>query len=182
LAPNHASYLDPIALAHVLGPVGISSTYWAGLTTAAFNNPFKRFMCRLGQAVPITPDHGAVSALAFAAAILRKNGRLVWFPEGRRSPDGNLQSFKLGLGTVLKRIPVPVIPVWIEGTYQAWPVGRRLPRPGSIRIVFGDPVNVEELQQAGTSDRLEWRIMEGLQQRIAGLRPDQDGFAEPLER
>lgn len=182
LAPNHASYLDPIALAHVLGPADISSTYWAGLTTAAFNNPFKRFMCRLGQAVPITPDHGAVSALAFAAAILRKNARLVWFPEGRRSPDGNLQSFKLGLGTVLKRIPVPVIPIWIEGTHTAWPVGRRLPRPGSIRIVLGDPVSVDELQQAGTSDRLEWRIMQGLQQRIADLRPDGDGFAEHLQR
>jgi long-chain acyl-CoA synthetase len=172
LAPNHTSYLDPIVLAHALGLKNLNHTYWAGLSTVAFNNAFKRFMCRLGQAVPITPEHGAVSGLAFASAILKRNQRLVWFPEGRRSLDGKLQTFKPGLGTVLKRIPVPVIPVWIEGTYAAWPVARRFPRPGRIRVIFGEAVDVHALQNAGSSDKVEWNIMQGLHQRLAELGQD----------
>lgn len=147
----------------------LSQTYWAGLSTVAFNNPFKRFMCRLGQAVPITPEHGAVSGLAFASAILKRDQRLVWFPEGRRSLDGELQPFKPGLGTVLKRISVPVIPAWIEGTHEAWPETRRFPRLGSIRVIFGEPVDVNELLKAGASEKPEWKIMEGLHQRLAEM-------------
>ncbi len=169
LTPNHTSYLDPIVLAHVLGLKNLRHTYWAGLSTVAFNNAFKRFMCRLGQAVPISAEHGAVSGLAFASAILQKNQRLVWFPEGQRSGDGELQALRPGLGAVLKRIPVPVIPVWIEGTYAAWPVSRRVPRPGSIRVTFGQPVEVNELRESGTSERIEWSIIEGLHQRLAEL-------------
>lgn len=172
LAPNHASYLDPIVLAYALGPRNLSHTCWAGLSTVAFNNPFKRFICRLGQAVPITPEHGAVSGLAFASAILKRDQRLVWFPEGQRSPDGTLQPFKQGLGIVVKKIPVPIIPVWIEGTYAAWPASRRFPRPGSIRVIFGEPVNADELMDASSSDRPERDIMEGLQRRLAELGSD----------
>jgi long-chain acyl-CoA synthetase len=171
LTPNHASYLDPFVLGHVLGPGSMSHTYWAGMTTAAFDTAAKRFGSRLGRGMPIAPRRGALSALAFASVILKRHQRLVWFPEGRRSTDGTLQEFKPGLGKILDTFPVPVVPVWIEGTHEAWPVGRQVPRPGRITILFGEPVAVDTLKSAGDGPHTEQRIMSGLRQRMLALNP-----------
>ena len=52
---------------------------------------------------------------------------LVWFPESWRSPDGKLQRFLPGVGHLLEH-PVPVIPAYIEGTFEAMPRDRSWPR------------------------------------------------------
>jgi long-chain acyl-CoA synthetase len=119
--------------------------------------------------VPINPREGAVSSLAFAAAVLRRGRRLVWFPEGQRSRDGNLQTFKPGLGKVLARMAVPVVPVWIDGTHAAWPVDRRFPRPGKVTVRFGEPVSVDTLKSDGEGEGPETRIMDALRKRVADL-------------
>lgn len=169
IAPNHASYLDPLVLGHVLGARGMPHTYWAGLTAAAFNTAAKRFGCRLGRAVPVNPEQGAAGGLAFASAILKGRLRLVWFPEGQRSLDGELQEFKPGLGKVLDRMPVPVIPVRLAGTWEAWPVHRAWPRPGRLTVTFGEPVSVDELKSECEEGEPEQRIVNGLKARIAAL-------------
>jgi long-chain acyl-CoA synthetase len=169
LTPNHTSYLDPFVLGHVLGPRSMKHTYWAGYTGAAFHTALLRFGSRLGRGVPINPGEGAVSGLAFAAAVLARGQRLVWFPEGQRSRDGTLQQFMPGLGKVLEKRPVPVIPVWIGGTHAAWPVGRPLPRPGSAHVIFGEPVDADTLRDEGEGQDSAERIVDGLHKRVAGL-------------
>lgn len=169
IAPNHTSYLDPFVLGHVLGPGSMSRTYWAGATTAAFDSAAKRFGCRLGRGVPIEPQFGALRGMAFAAAVLNRGHRLVWFPEGRRSRDGNLQAFKPGLGKILDRIPTPVVPVRMIGTYEAWPIHRRRPRPGRVTVRFGEPVDPETLKSEGEGDSAERKIMDGLRRRMESL-------------
>jgi len=171
LTPNHTSYADPFALGYALGPRSLPRTCWAGVTTAAFDTRAKRFGCRLGRAVPITPDRGAISGLAFAAAILKRGQRLVWFPEGRRSRNGTLQEFRPGLGKVLERIRVPVIPVWIQGAYELWPLSRRLPKPGPLHVIFGEPVSIDILEAEGEGADAAERIIDGLRQRVAQLQP-----------
>jgi len=169
LTPNHTSYLDPFALGFSFSYADARKMYWAGMTTAAFDTPAKRFGCRLGQVVPIDPRVGAMSGLAFAAAVLKRNKRLVWFPEGQRSRDGLLQAFKPGLGLLLKRMPVPVIPVHIEGAYTAWPMDRRWPRPGGVCIRFGRPVDAETLEAEGKGDDATQRIVNAIRNRVASL-------------
>src|SRR5262249_7633809 len=70
LTPNHASYLDSLALAAALGPDRLRHTYWAAWTGVAFRNPLARLMSRLAQVVPIDPARSAVSSVAFGAAVL----------------------------------------------------------------------------------------------------------------
>ena len=65
------------------------------------------------------------------------------FPEGTRSPTGELQSFKLGLGLLAVEFDVPVIPVHVCGTYKAWPkMGGRLPQRNPVCVKFGAPNEV----------------------------------------
>ncbi len=164
LTPNHTSYLDPFVLGIALGRKQLGNTCWAGATVAAFDTALKRRGSRLALVLPIEPRRGAMSGIAFASLVLRRGYNLVWFPEGRRSPDGALQEFKPGLGFVLSRLSVPVIPVSIEGTYDAWPARQKLPRPGKIRITFGASADVSTLKARGNGKEDPEKIVSGLHQ------------------
>jgi len=57
-----------------------------------------------------------------------KNGKnLVWFPEGERALEGKLLQFKPGIGMLVEKLAVPVVPVFLEGTAEALPPGRYWP-------------------------------------------------------
>lgn len=169
IAPNHVSYIDSFALGAAIGLSRLRRVFWAALAQAAFNRWFKRGFSRLAQAIPIDPQRGAVSSLAAAAAVLKSGNSLVWYPEGGRSPGGDLQPFKPGIGVLLQHYRVPVIPVHISGTYDVMPVGRMIPRPHRITIAFGPPVSVEDIAEAAGNDNAPTAIADLLHDRVAQL-------------
>src|SRR5262249_9781839 len=118
---------------------------------------------------PIDPQRGVVSSLAFAAAVLKRGRNLVWYPEGQRSPTGALQPFKPGVGLLLGHFRVPVVPVFLQGTYEALPTGQLLPRPGPITVVFGQPLDAGDLEREGEGDQPAERIAHALHDRVAEL-------------
>ncbi len=170
IAPNHVSYLDSFAVAAALDYRLLRRTYWAGWTGAAFGNPLTRLVSRLAQVVPIDPERAGVSSLAFGAAVLARGKKLVWFPEGERSPDGELQSFKPGIGMLLNHFRVPVVPVSIRGTYEAMPRGKALVRPTKITVAFGQPLDVQDLvEHQGEDGQPRDQILQALRDRVAKL-------------
>ncbi|MDQ3284770.1 MAG: 1-acyl-sn-glycerol-3-phosphate acyltransferase, partial [Actinomycetota bacterium] len=170
VAPNHVSYLDSFAVAAALDYRLLRQTYWAGWTGAAFGNPLTRLVSRLAQAVPIDPERAGVSSLAFGAAVLARGKNLVWFPEGERSRNGELQPFKPGIGMLLNHFRVPVVPVSIRGTYGAMPRGKTLVRPAKITVVFGGPLDVQDLlEHQGEDGQPRDQILQALRQRVAEL-------------
>ncbi|MFW6332469.1 MAG: AMP-binding protein [Thermodesulfobacteriota bacterium] len=170
LTPNHVSYLDPFAVAAALGYPRLGNTYWAGWVGVAFNNPLFRFGSRLARTVPIDPEKGVISSLAFAAAVVKRGKNMVWFPEGMRSPEGSLLPFKPGIGFLLNKYPVPVVPVAIEGTFEAMPVGRFWPRFRKITVRFGEPVDIADLkEEKGEGNDTHTRIADELRAQVSGL-------------
>jgi long-chain acyl-CoA synthetase len=166
IAPNHVSYLDPLVVAAALRRDELRRTYWAGWTGAAFGNPLTRLVSRLAQVVPIDPDRAGLSSLAFGAAVLKRGQNLVWFAEGERSRTGSLQPFKPGVGMLLGHYPVPVVPVFIRGTYEAMPRGRFLRRLQKVTVSFGEPVEPFGLDgDTGTRGRL----LEAVRERVVEL-------------
>lgn len=145
ICANHASYLDPFALAAALPYDRLAQTWWAGWTGVLFSGPAQRAFSRLAQVIPVDPDRAAASSLAAGAAVLERGRSLVWFPEGARSRDGTLQRFQPGIGALLASHPVPVVPVFIAGTFAAWPRGRRYPRPHRVTVTIGTPVAGNDL-------------------------------------
>jgi long-chain acyl-CoA synthetase len=166
ITPNHASYLDSFAVAAALGYRCLRRTYWAG-AGAAFSNPFNRFISRLAQAVPV--EQAGVSNLAFGAAILKRGRNLIWYPEGQRSPSGELQQFEPGIGLLLNHFRAPVVPVIIHGTYKAMPPGKALVRPKKVTVLFGQPLDVDELEQQGEGDEPQDRLVEALHEHMAEM-------------
>src|SRR5438552_1255229 len=169
LTPNHVSYLDPFAVAAVLGWRHLRKTYWAGWTGIAFANPVMRFLSWLGKILPVEPRGAARSTLAFGAIILKKKKNLVWFPEGELSPNGKLQDFKPGIGMLLEHFPTSVIPVFVHGTREALPPRKIFPRLRSIRVVFGKPLDARKLKREDRGEKPHRQIAKALQDKVAEL-------------
>jgi long-chain acyl-CoA synthetase len=169
-APNHTSYLDPPALGAVLSNARLARTYWGGWSVIVTRNVLTRFIGRLANAVPIDPERGAISSLAFGAVLLKRKVSIVWFPEGGLSRTGELQPFKPGIGIVLARFPVPVVPVFIAGTHEVLPVGAILPRHKKVRVIFGDPLDPRELERSGVGKEPHERIVNALREHVAALK------------
>lgn len=169
LTPNHSSFLDPVALFAATPLPILRQTYFAGWTGIMFRNALMRFGGRIGKTVPVDPNHAAASSLALGAIVLKRGHNLIWFPEGERSPSGELMPFKLGIGLLLRYQPARVVPVAIIGADQAMPVGQRFPRPRTIRVVFGKPLEVSELLRVDSDESEQEQIRRALHERVKAL-------------
>jgi long-chain acyl-CoA synthetase len=70
-----------------------------------------------------------------------KRGRiLVLYPEGERSIDGTLKTFKKGAAILAVHHNVPIVPVAIEGFHDAWPRGKGFHGFHRLQIALGDPI------------------------------------------
>jgi long-chain acyl-CoA synthetase len=172
LAPNHLSYIDPLAVVAALGRKRLGRLFWAGWRGAAYHDPFLGFFSRLGQTIPIDSDRGPASSLAAGAAVIKRGYVLGWFPEGRRSSDGALKAYKQGLGVILAKRPAMVVPVALNGTREALAPGSKMLMPAMIRVAFGEPVDSETLAAEGQGETKAERIMDALREREMNLLAD----------
>lgn len=116
--------------------------------------------------ISVDRSHGrkAVQSLVEAAQRIADGTSVVIFPEGTRSPDGRLQTFKSGVMFLAIRSGVPIVPVAISGSHEVLPKGALLPRPGHIRIIMGAPI-----ETTGYSMKQKDKLAERLQQTVASL-------------
>lgn len=122
---------------------------------------------RRGGHIPVERDdaRAAVRSLARAERLLREaKVSILVFAEGTRSSAGALQAFKAGAAHLAIKAGAPVVPIAVHGTADVMPKGRKLLRPGVIRILAGDPISTEGL---GPRDRDTFT--ERLQNRVAEL-------------
>lgn len=144
IVANHASDLDPFAVAASLPPALIHAVYWGGEVVRLFSNAVGRTVCRAAHIFPVD-ERAPASSLALAAAVLERGNILIWFPEAWRSPTGDLQTFLPGVGMLVSDSKVRVVPAFIQGTFEAMPRGRRMPRLRPVRVRFGRPLDPREL-------------------------------------
>ncbi len=81
-------------------------------------------------------------------ALSRGDGLLI-YPEGTRSVTGEIQPFKVGVALLSIERGVPVIPVHIHRTYDLFPKGRRIVRPGTATVRFGPPIDPPNRDEIG---------------------------------
>jgi long-chain acyl-CoA synthetase len=96
--------------------------------------------------------------------VLKRGRNLIWFAEGERSPIGSLQPFKPGVGMLLSYYPVPVMPVFLRGTYEAMPRGKFLRRLEQVTI--GEPFDPRSFHEIARSQE---QIVEAVRERVAEL-------------
>lgn len=185
--PNHASYIDAFALAAAIPEERLKNTQWAGWTGIAFGNPIFSFLSRVSQVFPVDAKKSLVTSLALATSVLKQGKNLVWFPEAERTLTGELLPFKQGIGVLLEKVPVKVVPVFLQGTRKALPPGAFFPRQAKIRVIFGEPVDAAMLEKEGDGRTAPERIANALRDRVNALaqenviEPATDELAKRLE-
>jgi 1-acyl-sn-glycerol-3-phosphate acyltransferase len=153
LALNHISNLDPVyGGAWVNEAIGNRRIHWLG-KRELFDWPVFGWMCAIGGVHPVERGTADVEAFRLATRILEKGYVLLVFPEGTRSPTGELQEAKDGLAMLAMRTGAQIVPVGINNTDAIWPKGRKLPMPfprRKVTVRVGKPFRVEDVIPAGT--------------------------------
>ena len=144
IAANHCSYLDPPVMA---GCSNRRIVHFMARDTL-FSNPVARwFFPRVGV-IALDRTKGDLGALKKAIATLKGGHVIGLFPEGTRSPDGQMREAKGGIGFLIAKGDVPVVPLYISGTFEAFPKGSDKFRPARIVARFGPPITPEEFRAA----------------------------------
>lgn len=168
IVANHASYLDAFVIVAALSARRVRHTFWGGAVPVLFQSRLTRLFCRAAHVFPID-ERTPKTTLDIGGAILAHGDALMWFPEAWRTPTGELQAFRTGIGSVLAAHPAPVVAAYIEGTYAALPRTRRWPRLLPLAVTFAPPVGVDDLAHEGAGDSDEVRIANALHDRVAAL-------------
>jgi 1-acyl-sn-glycerol-3-phosphate acyltransferase len=127
LISNHQSFLDPILIA-----VAAKRRPGALARKTLFRHSAFGWLIRSYNAIPVDQEGIGIEGLRVAIDFLRQKRVLIVFPEGGRTPDGNLQPLMPGIQLLIKRAGAPVVPVGIAGAYAAWPSWRRYPIPAPL--------------------------------------------------
>jgi long-chain acyl-CoA synthetase len=140
LSSNHQSFVDPIVLASVL-PFEIFRNSFAVGTSEIFGQGFMRRLARWLRVVLVDPDTNLVPAMRAGAYGLRRGRVLLLYPEGERSIDGTPATFKKGAAILSITLQVPIVPVAIDGFYDAWPRGKKFfQKLAPLKIEIGKPI------------------------------------------
>jgi 1-acyl-sn-glycerol-3-phosphate acyltransferase len=160
-ASNHSSHFDIFALSAAL-PVRFG---WVA-KKELFKIPFLGWHMKMQGYVSVDRKHRnrAIESLNRAAEQIRNGKRIAMFPEGTRSRVGALLPFKKGLFHLCIRTGVPIVPVYIRGTYEVLKPETITIRPGSVTMYFGDP-----LPTSGYGPDETGRLMEDLRARMESL-------------
>jgi len=137
---NHQSHFDPPLVGMACAR---RMNYLARETLFRFA-PF-RWLIHSLDAIPIDRDGLGLSGIKESLRRLKRGEMVLVFPEGTRSPDGDIAPFRPGFTTLAVRGKAWILPVAIDGAYQAWPRRAILPRPGRIDVCYAPPISPEEV-------------------------------------
>ena len=160
---NHQSNFDiPVLLGHL--PVQFRWLAKAEL----FRIPvFGRAMRGAGYISIDRADRAAAfDSLRQAAEKIRQGVSILIFPEGTRSLDGFLRTFKKGGFVLAIQAGVPIVPVVVRGTFDIMPKHRLLIRPRDVTVEVGAPINVEGVDYASKEALME-AVREAIQRGLA---------------
>ena len=158
LVCNHVSFLDVffvgIPLRRPLNYVARSTLFL----------PVLGMFIRSVGGFPIQREGIGASGMKETLKRLKAGGIVTMFPEGTRSPDGELGPLKPGIAALAARMGVPVVPAAVAGLHESWPRSRPVPVPHPVRIHYGHPIMPSEM--AGLDSKVVTELIRGRMQAI----------------
>jgi long-chain acyl-CoA synthetase len=166
LCSNHQSYLDPAILLAIL-PLPVLLRLFAVGTSEIFGSGFMRRVAGILRVVVVDPDANLIPAMRAGAYGLRQGLSLILYPEGERSIDGTPRTFKKGAAILSIHLQVPIVPIAIDGFYEAWPRGKSFQKFAPLRIKIGKPLIPPPESQA--SEEAYAKLTSELKKKVSGM-------------
>ena len=175
IVSNHASYIDPGCVLHAL-PARLrwrTAVAMGGETLTDLRVPppgtnfFRAILGRIQYPLTIALFHvfplpvrsGFRKSFEFAGELVDRGWSVLVFPEGVLTPDGAIGPFRAGIGLLVTRLRVPVIPMRLEGLYDLREANKHWTSPGHIRVTVGAPVTFPETETPeNITQELERRV------------------------
>lgn len=149
---NHESFLDP----PMLGQLFENEVFFLARKTL-MNNKLMELALPHCNVIPIDQDRPDPASIMKLLRLVRSGNRVVVFPEGSRSEDGEMQEAMPGIGLIISKLAsVPVQPIRIEGAWECLPPHSSKLKLAPITLSIGDPIpfTKEELNVRGRDAQL----------------------------
>lgn len=138
VASNHVSYLDPVVVGcHCPRKLNYMARH------DLFDIPLLGFILSHVDAFPVKRGSADLGAIRKALRRVEQGGGLLVFPEGRRVPGGLQEEPEPGIGFLISKLNVPVVPVYVKGTDKALPKHSKVIRFSTVSVRFGKQITFE---------------------------------------
>lgn len=164
IVSNHASFIDPPMIGCAFKN---ELTYLARKTL--IKGPVTEYLYRNMNTVPVDQEKPDMVGIRGILRAVKEGGRVLIFPEGSRTLDGELQPGQAGVGLLVAKSKVPVLPVRLFGAYEALPRGARFPRPSRITLMVGEPIDFSKVEVEGSGKDRYQAISDLIMSEIAAL-------------
>jgi long-chain acyl-CoA synthetase len=145
-ASNHASHLDIGLVKVALGEYGRDMVALAA-ADYFFDNKYKRaYMNNFTNLVPLERSGSLRQSLRHAKSFLERGHTALIFPEGTRSLSGVMADFKSGFAYLALSTRTGILPIYIHGTYEAFPKGSNMLKGRDVGARIGRFLPAEELE------------------------------------
>ena len=176
-ASNHTSYMDtPVIFAAL--PFQFRILAKKELWPIAF---IGWYLSRSGQ-IPIDTANprATLSSLSVGVKALRSGMPLFVFPEGRRTPNGELTDFLSGAAYLAIRAQVPLVPLALDGVYDLLPIHTRHFYSGKLTLSVGEPIDTTGMTPRQT-DELTAQLRDAIQSLKLSSSANSQTDVEPAE-
>jgi len=141
VAPNHTSHIDTGLVKKALGKDVAEQTVAVAAADYWFDTKYKRaYMNNFTTLVPIERTGSLRQSLRHVTQILNDGYNALIFPEGGRQESGQITEFKPIIGYLSLNQKIGILPIYIWGTYDAFPKGTIIPKGRSIGAKIGAKV------------------------------------------
>ena len=136
-------------------------------TSEIFGAGFMRWLARWLRVVVLDPDANLVPAMRAGAFGLNHGRILVLYPEGERTNDGNPRIFRKGAAILSIHTQAPIVPIAIEGFYEAWPRHQKFPKFAALEMTIGKAMVPPPASEA--SEETYEQFTAELKAKVAGM-------------
>ncbi len=166
LIANHSSYLDHYTIGTLSAFFLKRRVHFAAKKEHFIKNWENKFHRYFG-AIPIDRAAFRPSSVKNMMEVFDDQNILLIYPEGTRSPDGKMKTFKKGFLFLQQKAKVPIVPVYIHNAHELLPKGKIVPRFGKdIEVIIGEQISYEDYQ---LNSENEDQLMEMFKQKVAEL-------------
>ena len=164
LAMNHQSFLDP-----PLAGIACDREIFYLARKSLLEWPVLGGLFPKLNVIPYDQTGADMSAIKAVIRVVKDDKATVIFPEGTRSRDGRLQPAQAGLGMIVAKTLVPVVPMRIFGAFEAFPRGTSRVRFNQITVVVGDVLQFNAADFSGDSKAAYKRVSDEVMGKISAL-------------
>lgn len=147
---NHTSFIDP----PMIGSAFPEAIHYMARKTL-FSNAFARWAYLGANAIPVDQERPEIGTIKKILRLVKEGQKVLIFPEGERTFDGKLKEKGApGIGMLIAKSKMPVLPVHLYGAYEAFPRGASFPKPARLTLVVGDLLDLNHLlENSGLSGK-----------------------------